>query len=334
MSRLRALLATLRIANAPSVVSNVWLGYMMGDLLWGDMIFGFLEGAEFPWHRPVLLSLAGILLYFSGNLANDWFDRAWDKERRPERALPSGLFPPTAYLVSSWVLAGSGSAIAFLVEPACGACVLAIVALIAIYTRYHKQAIWSVLPMGLCRAGLYFLGAFAFWSEMPVFHPFANSASAFNTLKQLAILLTLATGLVSYIAGLSLSARYEGMDDAPQGPRVISKALLILPLLAMSCWFMGISPLLGVIGMLPLALWLALCFTRFRRPIPRYVSALLAGIPLVDFIAACPVALAIPFGLFGARPAIFAFPHLMALLLIPLIAFVLGRLLQKVAPAT
>jgi hypothetical protein len=333
MSRLRALLATLRIANAPSVVSNVWLGYMVGDQLWGG-IFRYFDASDFPWREPVLLSLSGLLLYFSGNLANDWHDHAWDKVRRPERALPSGLFRPAVYLRSSLALALAGTATAFFVEAACGFCALAILALIAVYTRYHKQAIWSVLPMGLCRAGLYFLGAFAFWTEFPVFKPFANSTSTASTLGQMAILLTLSTGLISYIAGLSLSARYEGMDNAPQGPRVISKALLILPLLAMSCWFMPFYPLVGLLGMLPFALWLSLCFTRFRKPIPRYVSALLAGIPLVDFIAACPLAMALPFTLLGARPEFFAIPQVIALLLIPLAAFVLGRLLQRVAPAT
>jgi hypothetical protein len=65
------------------------------------------------------------------------------------------------------------------------------------------------------------------------------------------------------------------------------------------------------------------------------VSGLLAGIPLVDFIAAAPLALGVMS--FVKRFSYEEDPnliHLQALLLIPLLAFVLGRLLQKVAPAT
>jgi 4-hydroxybenzoate polyprenyltransferase len=323
MSRLRSLLATLRIANAPSVVSNVWLGFMLGRQMWGGI---WSVGAPFPWLTALALSVSGLLLYFAGNLANDWFDREWDQIRRPERALPSGLFAPRTYLVASLLLAVSGIAVSFAVAPASGGCAIAIVALIALYTRFHKQAIWAVIPMGLCRAGLYFLGALVFWpgvSEEP-------SLSLF----QLGWLATLGLGLFSYIAGLSLSARYEGMADAPYGPRVISKALLMVPLLAMTCFFVPAWPVPGIAGMIPFAIWLTLCLTTFRKPIPRYVSALLAGIPLVDFIAACPLAFGTPVDIFGGASAIGKFPAMIALLVVPLAAFVLGRALQKLAPAT
>jgi hypothetical protein len=108
-----------------------------------------------------------------------------------------------------------------------------------------------------------------------------------------------------------------------------------MPLLAMSCHLMAKTPAFGIVGMIPFAVWLALCLTLLRKPIPRYVSGLLAGIPLVDFIAAAPLALGVMS--FVKRFSYEEDPnliHLQALLLIPLLAFVLGRLLQKVAPAT
>jgi 4-hydroxybenzoate polyprenyltransferase len=323
MSRLRSLLATLRIANGPSVVSNVWLGFMVGRQMWGGI---WTVSAPFPWLTAVALSVAGLLLYFAGNLVNDWYDREWDRVRRPERALPSGLFAPRSYLIASLLLAVSGVTLSFAVAPASGGSAVGIVALIALYTRFHKQAIWSVLPMGLCRAGLYFLGALAFWPGV--------SEDSSLPLLQLGWLATLGSGLLSYIAGLSLSARYEGMADAPRGPRVIAKALLIVPLLAMACFFVPLWPVAGMAGMIPFAIWLTLCLTTFRRPIPRYVSALLAGIPLVDFIAACPLAFSTPVDIFGGASAISRFPAMMVLLILPLFAFVLGRALQKLAPAT
>ena len=90
--KLRALLATLRIANAPSVVSNVFLGFMLGWIYDRD----YWNPASMHWHEAAIACLAGLMLYFSGNLANDWFDRSWDAEKRPERALPSGLFRPAS----------------------------------------------------------------------------------------------------------------------------------------------------------------------------------------------------------------------------------------------
>ena len=323
MSRLRALLATLRIANAPSVVSNVWLGYILGRVLWGkgwDRIDNL--------HVPALLIAAGLLLYFAGNLVNDWFDRAWDESRRPERALPSGLFKPRTYFGAAMITAAVGFILAASVRLECGLCALAIIALVTVYTHFHKQTLWSVVPMGLCRSGLYLLGFLASW---PAWDHVRTSPETFHVVATVS---TLAVGLFCYITGLSLSARYEGMAHPPPGPLVISKALLILPLLAMSCWFMPRYPLFGIIGIIPFLMWLTLCLTRFRRPIPRYVSALLAGIPLVDFIAAAPLALGPPSMLWGTYRNMLEFPHLTVLLILPLIAFILGRLLQKVAPAT
>ena len=323
MPRLRAILATLRIANAPSVVSNVWLGFMLGRILWGKGWDAIEDG-----NTPALLVTAGLLIYFAGNLANDWFDRHWDATKRPERALPSGLFSPHSYLVAALSIATIGLLLAAAVRLECALCAAAILTLVALYTRIHKQTQWSIIPMGLCRSGLYFLGFLASW---PAWDHVSSSPETFRTI---AVVTTLALGLFCYIAGLSLSARYAGMTHPPRGPLVISKALLAMPLLAMPCWFMPRYPLFGIVGLAPFLIWLLLSLTCFRRPIPRYVSALLAGIPLVDFIAAAPLALGLPSMLWGEYRQVTTFPHLTSLLIVPLAAFVLGRLLQKIAPAT
>ena len=330
--RIKALVATLRIANAPSVVSNVFLGFMLGWVFRFHWIGSALS--DFDWSRASLACGAGVLLYFSGNLANDWFDRHWDAARRPERALPSGLFRPSAYLIFSLLSAVSGILIGFSISLPSGCTALLICVLIGIYTYFHKRAIWAVLPMGLCRAGLYFFGYFAQWltiGEMESLEMSHIPPSAY--LRSLVLPSVLAVGLFSYIAGLSLSARYEGMENPPPGPKVISLAMLLLPLPAMSCFFMTVfPPLFGILGMVPFVVWLTLCLTRFRRPIPRYVSALLAGIPLVDLIAAAPLALGFNHELIARDLA--RTPHLLALLLVPAGAFIAGRALQKLAPAT
>jgi 4-hydroxybenzoate polyprenyltransferase len=329
MSRFRSLLATLRIANAPSVVSNVWLGYVTSWYLWfGSWIP--LDTEMIPWQNVVLLCTSGLLLYFAGNLANDWYDLEWDKERRPERALPSGVFRRSSYLLAACLSAASGILCAFAENRYCGACAAGIIVLVAIYTHFHKRAIWSVVPMGLCRAGLYLLGFSAFLP--PVLAGFHNSGLTESYYYvRVAIITTMATGMVAYIAGLSLSARYEGMENSPPGPRAVSKALLFLPMLAMPCWFSTQTPHFGLAGIVPYAAWLTLCLTKFKKPIPRYVSALLAGIPLVDAAAAIPLALLLALvpGNGVVNP-----PLAWGIVAVPLLAFVLGRALQKLAPAT
>ena len=92
--KFRPLLATLRIANAPSVASNVWLGVVLGQMATLELEFNFAWNAVLP-------ALAGVLLYFAGNLANDWFDRDWDRTRRPERAsLQRRSSPPAVWRVA------------------------------------------------------------------------------------------------------------------------------------------------------------------------------------------------------------------------------------------
>ena len=331
--KVRALLATLRIANAPSVVSNVFLGYMFGWISFAggaDPAYAALSPPRPPW----ILIAAGLFLYFSGNLGNDWFDRKWDEEKRPERALPKGLFKPGAYLAAASAFSATGVALSFSESWLCGVCALVIVVLIAIYTRFHKVAIWPVIPMGLCRAGLYVLGFIAWWPGWARLESYGLAADkvALHWAESISIL---AIGLFSYVAGLSLSARYEGMQDSPPGPRVISLAMLFIPFAAMSCQFMPEYPQKGIAGMIPFGIWLALCLTKFRKPIPRYVSGLLAGIPLVDFIAAAPLALGLAGGVLQKSGwDVYQYPHLMAMLVVPLVAFVLGRALQRLAPAT
>ena len=71
-----ALLSTTRIANVPSVVSNLGVGVLLGSI---D------GGADFSW--PWLLSLAAVLFYVSGNFLNDWADRDWDRSCRCKRRI-------------------------------------------------------------------------------------------------------------------------------------------------------------------------------------------------------------------------------------------------------
>ena len=300
-TRTHALLSTARTANVPSVVSNLGAGVFLGSMA---------DGSHFGW--PWLLTLAAILFYVAGNFANDWADREWDRTRRPERALPQGMFSSKSYLVVTVVFFTIGLLISAFYGWLAFLTAAVLVFLILLYTKVHKSATWSVVPMGLCRACLPVLGYVAM----------GRGISGTVLFPSVALLL--------YIIGLSLSARWEARGDLPVEQKWQARGLLasagmiaaILPIL--------ISPSLGWIGLIPFAIWLALCITKFQSPVPAHVSALLAGIPLVDCIILLPMALS----WVHLKRVESSDPMFIAAILLPPVAFISGRLLQRLAPAT
>ncbi|WAC17976.1 UbiA family prenyltransferase [Luteolibacter sp. SL250] len=318
--RIRPLLATARIANVPSVASNVWVGIAIGSI-----VQRWEHGGQPVWLHAVLLILAGVFLYIGGNFLNDWHDRDWDAKNRPERALPAGLFSPATYLLIALLCGAAGLVLALLVSWKCAVVAALIILLIVIYTRWHKKAAWAVIPMGLCRALLPVMGfvGFAVIVRFRLTPEFGlPPPSMFITYHAAALLI--------YIAGLSLGARHESSPHPSAAALAVSKAALVFSgLLAAALWIF-LSVKAGIIGFLPFAVWMLVCLTRYRRPIPVHVSALLAGIPLIDWIALLAYCLLMP--PLSYPPAIQ--PYVIACLIIPPLAFTAGRLLQRLAPAT
>ncbi len=296
--RIRALAATARLSNAPSVVSNVWLGVLLGS--GGGM-------------APVLVTVAALCLYVCGGFINDWADRDWDVPRRPERALPRGCFAPMTYLIIALVLAAMALVFAALAGGRALVVAAAVAICIVIYTWRHKKSAWSVVFMGLCRALL------------PVMGWVAIAAAGVPPAVLLAGL-----GLFCHVQGLSLAARFETMAQPPAMAMRLARGLFPLAALAMlAAAHHGLGlPLAHCLpGLLIYGLWIALCLTRFRHPLSVMVSNLLAGIPLVDWMLLLP--------LFFSRQAE-NLPPLAAIacLCLPPMAFLSGRLLQRHAPAT
>ncbi len=312
--KIHALCATARIANLPSVISNVWVGAMIH----GCFVNPFLDGRSMT-----CVMAAGMCLYLAGNFLNDWMDRAWDSRNRPERALPRGLFTPGTYLGVAVILSAGGITAAFTAQRLAGATALGILSFIVIYTVWHKRSPWMVIPMGLCRGLLPVMGALGMmrWPSAP------------GSLQTSATMAALAGGaLFFYIAGLSLSARSEANPTAGRSPRVLSlwcfsiSALLVFP------HFLSIEkPGWWCLSPLPFLGWWALCQTRYRKTVSSYVSALLAGIPFIDSITLIPLALWIL-----ATPASNEDFRLIAMisLSLPPLAFLSALALQRLAPAT
>jgi len=290
VEKTRSLLATSRFPNVPSVVSNVGLGILIASSSGGAVLAGNALGAM----------LAGVLLYIAGNFFNDWYDREWDARHRQERALPMGLFKPSFYLVLALILACGGLTLGIWIGSGLPVCLL--ILLIALYTRFHKQTKWAVIAMGLCRAMLLWLGAASI------------SHSGNGTLLLFAML-----ALFCYIAGISLSARYETMENPHSGAMLCARGLLI------GAGLLNAGQAGFHLSALPYFIWLGVALTVFRRPLSRQVSALLAGIPLLDWVIAFPLAS-------GGHlwPSDYG---AMGLWIAPL-AFLGALLLQRLAPAT
>lgn len=180
MARWQWYLQLARASNLPTVWTNALAAWALAGGGWNPL----------AW---LWLALAGSLLYAGGCTLNDAFDAAWDREHRPERAIPSGaLSAREVWLVGSLELLGG---LAVLVQ--FGWSVLAsgagVVVAILLYDWLHKKSPWAVLLMGWCRAQWVLTAGWA--------------AAG----KPSASVLFYASALLTYIVVISLSARRESL---------------------------------------------------------------------------------------------------------------------------
>ena len=292
---LRALAATARLANLPSVVSNVWLGILLAG------------GGSAAICAAITVS--AVCLYLCGTFLNDWADRGWDAAHRPERALPRGLFAPAGYLALAVAAAALGSGFAAAVSWHAIAVAVAILGLIALYTWLHKKSAWSLVPMAMCRALLPVLGL---------------AAVAGGDLPP--VILVAAAGLFCHVAGISWLARGEARRDTA-GRDVVATSCFAACAGIMACGAIILLQLpvaACVAGVLAYLLWTTPAVLSGRSTIAARVSTLLAGIPWVDWMLLLPMYLAA-----GRTP-----PSGGLCLWLPPAAVISGKIMQRVAAAT
>ncbi|MFY7817036.1 MAG: UbiA family prenyltransferase [Akkermansiaceae bacterium] len=326
-ARLRALLATARIANVPSVVSNVLTGMML--------LVVFDSRADAPgWNQQTLFPvIAACCLYVAGNFLNDWFDFAWDQQHRPERAIPSGLFPRDLYLSISMVLTLAGMTMSWWVSKTVFFTYVIILCSVIAYTLLHKRHSFSIWIMGACRAGLYALGLGAMSPGFGILRDFFSSWQEWEGLALAGVILIPLLGMLTYIAGISLLARFESRPVELGSMKWLAALLLLFPVLThMTPWAAGQSlgfpfshTWIGACGLLPLLGW-TLFVVCSSAGVGKKVARLLAGIALVDLVYMFSMCWAL-YAMVGYSPVLW-FPS------ISLLAFLLALLLQKVAPAT
>ena len=270
-SKLKAILDLGRVSNLPTVWTNVLAAWLMT---------GGMAGEYFLRCFPLLLGAS--LVYMAGTTMNDAVDAKFDREHRPERAIPAGVFSPRQVWILAIIEMGIGAMILVLMAKASILWVTGLLAAIIAYNIVHKKFEGSIYIMGACRLFLYF-----------------SAASTTEAGVSFGILIW-ALSLMAYIAGLSLVARGESTGQGTTNGQIV---LLAAPLLAWVFTFITGEPSFptfltagAFIG------WIIFAFVELRRsqkqapqeddandddepstpPIPRFVTRLLAGIILID----------------------------------------------------
>ena len=255
--QLRTLLVLGRVSNLPTVWSNCVAGWWLGG------------GGNF-WKLPFLL-LGVSVLYTGGMFLNDAFDSDYDRQRRPERPIPSGKI--TVQLVWRW---GFGQLVAgiflllFCGQMAAGAAFF-LALFILLYNFSHKFFTAAPWLMGACRFWVYVIAS-------------ATGAWGLNGWPILC-----GGALAIYVAGLSYVARRESYrGPVPFWPLLLLAAPVILSLTMNT----GSYRLRAILISAILVLWTGYCvraiFVGTASNVGIIVSNLLAGIVLVDWIAVVP----------------------------------------------
>jgi 4-hydroxybenzoate polyprenyltransferase len=230
-SPLRLWLDLARAGNFPSVWSNVLAALVLSAPV---------VGAWPEFNLLLLAALAGSLAYAGGTTLNDAFDADFDRQHRPERAIPRGLIArSTVAGVGALQLAAGLSVLVFLGASSLAAAGLA--ATILLYDWLHKRWTGSVVLMAGCRVML------------------AVTLATLPSQKIGPAFVAWLIALFVYIVVLSLLARREYHPGAPAEKlgKIVRKMLAFIPfvdavaLLAM----MAVIPAVGCAAAVPLGKW-------------------------------------------------------------------------------
>ncbi len=281
---MRTLLVLGRVSNLPTIWSNCLAGW-------------WLSGGGNIWKLPLLL-LGASSLYTAGMFLNDAFDVEFDRLRRPSRPIPSGAITLDRVLVWGWSLSAAGILLLIFCGKAAGALAVILAICIVVYDLAHKAVTASPWLMGLCRFWVYVIAGTTAAGGLLGWSIWCGIALAF------------------YVAGFSYVARRESFrGPIPHWPLF----LLATPVFLAALMNTGDARKQAMLLALVLVLWVArsvrTIFQRAEANVGPIVSALLAGIVFVDWLAIAPLC---------PRP----------LSLIFLFLFGLTIFLQKFIPAT
>ena len=283
IERLRVLLVLGRISNLPTV--------------WSNCLAAWILSGGGPLQPFLLLCLGATFLYTGGMFLNDAFDVEFDRKYRAERPIISGQVSLRFVWIAGGALLCLGWFALFRLSARTATFGGLLLICIITYNAVHKSTSLAPLLMAGCRFLLYLVAGSA-----------AQAGAGSSVIW-------FASALLCYIVGLSYLARVESTAG------IVSHwpaFLLLLPLVfAISYCGKPGAQLWAAVSIQ--ALWVLWClsggYSSAKRFLSSGVAGLLAGIPLVDWLA---VSCRLPVDLALAFPAF----------------LLLALLLQRVAPAT
>lgn len=243
-----------RISNLPTVWTNVLAG-------------SGLLSITIDNRTMLMIAVAISFLYLAGMYLNDVFDLEWDRQHQIDRPLVRGDARLSEVIWLNLVFLIAATIILLLAAepkrmPISLLGTTALIACIVLYDWKHKTWGFSPWIMGACRLLVYLMPAVIIgsWNLQ---------------------LLIAALCLLGYIAGITYLARAEHMNSIQS---YLPIALLFLPLAFVL--YLGINNPIAYLLVAALAIWLIAAIKRLmpgkNRQIPQAISALLAGITLID----------------------------------------------------
>ena len=340
--KIRALLATGRIANLPTVCSNVLAGFWLSSSLYPACCLGSISQDKMI--VPLLfLMLSCCMIYLAGCMLGDAVDLPFDRKNRPSRPLPQGILTARSVRSASYVLFALALIILFFVTPvtallnehqakllsvrwteaiqtheiAFGLLLCGVVICYAFYHKKNKPA--ALIMMGSCRFLLVIL-AMSF-AHKTFLQNDPSPASWFNPHPHWLAnwMLIPALGVGAYTILLSWVASTESRPGAFQSRNILTFLLLTVPASSLAIIFLipitePIQYISYAVALILCYLWMCYGLKALKTSKPVFVSRALAGFCLLDATFLAPV-----------EPIAAA---------ICLLLFVVALTLQRVAPAT
>lgn len=256
--QLRVFLVLGRVSNLPTVWSNCAAAWLIAG---GGSI-----------SRLVFASLGASILYVGGMYLNDAFDADFDRRHRASRPIPLGLIGAEAVWAIGWIQILVGALILWWFAGVSTLLTLLLVGAVVLYDALHKHISFSPLLMASCRFLLFLAAA-------------QTGIEGINGLS-----IWSAIALSGWIVGLSYLARRESLTSAPLDawPLLALGIPLVLATFANSGSARAKALALGTVVVVWAWRCIRLTFGNGPRNVGATVSGLLAGICLVDLLAAAP----------------------------------------------
>ena len=254
---LRTLPVLGRVSNLPTVWSNCLAGLWLG-------------GGGNCWKLPFLL-LGVSLLYTGGMFLNDAFDADFDRQRRPERPIPTGKISEKLVWRAGFGQLGAGVFLLLFCGQMAAGAAFQLALFILLYNFCHKFFNAAPWLMGACRFWVYVVaGAAGAWG-LDGWAIFGGVALAF------------------YTAGLGYVARRESYrGPVPFWPLLLLAAPILLALAMNAGSFRLRAAWISVVLILWVGRSARTIFLGGAGSIAIIASNLLAGIVFVDWLAVAP----------------------------------------------